>query len=127
MAKRHLLEAALAAAKTTVKIIETELASLDEDTEAGAKVYTLTEAAERRNLSENTLRSWAQSGRLPCRRGARRSYLVTDADIDAALAASPAAPAKQPRERTLTLCKPEDDDATERMIREGRLVVRSAK
>lgn len=122
--KRRALEAALEAAKTTqasagvtIALIQGELASLEQAADHGLMVYTLTEAAERRNLSAHTLRSWIRSGRLQCRRGPRGAFLVGDADIDRALGTPKAEPVVQHAE----LCAVEDDTTIADLVRAGKL------
>jgi hypothetical protein len=81
-----------------------------------SRVYGLAEMATRRNISANTLRSWAKCGRLKCRSGARKQYLTTDADVDAALAAD-----VSPR-TALRVVHAEPYDALEAELARGGLI-----
>jgi hypothetical protein len=109
--------AALDAQAATLRAMADALGSSSAD-----RVYGLDEMAERRNLSPNTLRTWAKSGRLHCRSGSRKQYLTTDADVDDALAAD-----VSPRTGTR---KPEpvadDFDALDAELRRGGIVLGAA-
>ncbi len=111
--RRHAAELRAQAAKLDA------LADRQPDTTV-AKVYGLSEMSHRRNLSACTLRSWARSGRLRCDSGPRGQYLVSDADVDAALAAE--APAR--------VCTRPSNlypfDAIDRELATGGLVRRAA-
>jgi hypothetical protein len=77
-------------------------------------------------VGKDALKAAAKRGEISLVRGARNQIMATRGELRRWQERAYTYKSK-PRERALTLCKPEDDRTIENMVREGRLVVRSAK
>jgi hypothetical protein len=118
--KKRKLEAALASARTTVALLECELADVAVGDDPILDLKTL--AAEFRQ-SEWTLRRWALDGRIAATRGARGKLLVHRSAVRAALEATPVVPRRKASNETA----PADEDLLDELLERGGAVERGRR